>query len=121
MEAIKKENIAIMRYRVRKENHEQALKVFREYLDYEHAHPEIYHYNKTRYYFMDAPDNPEEEIWMFIDWFDDYNDYVDSLKKSVINNPVAKDIQTRTVNLFVPDSLSEREHWIEAEQLRVDF
>jgi hypothetical protein len=28
---------------------------------------------------MDTPDKPDEELWMFIDGFDDYQDYINSL------------------------------------------
>lgn len=110
-----------MKYRINKADHDKAIKVGRDYLDYEYAHPELFHYTRTRFYFMDAPDNPDEEIWMFIDEFDDYDDYLASLVAARASDPETQKKAAAVESLFVPGSLSDRERWTEAEESRVDF
>ena len=115
--------IASMRYRIKKTNHNKALHVSREYLDYEQAHPEIFNYNRTRYYFRDASENSDEEEWMFIDWFDDYQTYLNSLDSAQEKDPEAQRLRKQFMSVVVPGSLTHdsREQWTEAEELRVDF
>ncbi|MFD4407697.1 hypothetical protein ACFWPH_33520 [Nocardia sp. NPDC058499] len=112
--------IAIMKYRVKKADHDRAIEVSRDYLDYEYAHPETFHYTSTRFYFMDAPDNPDEEVWMFIDWFDDFDDYENSLHTAQKVDLIAQEKRRAFFSVVVPDSLTPRERWTEAERLRVD-
>ena len=113
--------IAIMRMRAKKSDHDKVEQAFKDYMDYEHEHPELFHYSSTRFYFMDAPGHPGEETWMFIDHFDDYQKYLDSLGKAVGSDPTTQEHFRRCMALMVPHSVSERELWTEAEQLRVDF
>jgi hypothetical protein len=116
------EQVAIMKYRTLKSNHDRVLAASRAYLDYEHAHPETFHYNSTRYYFRDVPGNPEEEQWMFIDYFDDFDDYMASLQQAQKTDPQAQEHARAFFAEIIPGSLERpRELWTEAESLRVDF
>ena len=114
--------IVTMRYRVKKSDHDAALKAFGDFMDYERDHPELFHYTHTAFYYMDAPGHPEEELWMFIDQFDDYQDYVDSISATVANDPIAQQHYQNCMALVVPDGWSEDDRllWTEAEDLRVD-
>lgn len=54
---------------------------------YEHDHPEIFHYNSTRFYVKGVKDKLDEEVWLCIDHFKDYRDYLNSLRKVFKNDP----------------------------------
>lgn len=115
--------VAIMKYRVYKENHDKVMQVSRDYLDYEAAHPEIFKYNKTRYFYRDHPEFNDQEEWMFIDYFDDYNEFIASLDGAQENDTQAQAFAKAFLDNIIPGSLDKesRELWTEAESLRVDF
>lgn len=79
---MKGEQIGIAGFRAKKKDHDEIERNFREGLDFEEANPEYFHYKFTRYYNRDVPGNPEEEYWMFIDHFEDFQDYLQSLKSA---------------------------------------
>jgi hypothetical protein len=64
-----------MRFRIAKADHEKALRAFAKILEYQQSHPELYYYTRSRSYFMQAEDNPDQEIWMFIDEYNDRKRY----------------------------------------------
>jgi len=111
-----------MRFRIAKADHAKALKLFKEILGYQRAHPELYHYFLTRSYFMDAPDNPDHEIWMFLDEYDDREDYMNSLQKARATDQASAENNRRWMEIVVPGYVpKDHEVWTEMEELRVDF
>jgi len=111
-----------MRFRIAKADHAKALKLFKEILDYQRAHPELYDYFLTRSYFMTAEDNPDQEIWMFIDEYDDREAYARSLELAQRNDPTSAENNRRWKEILVPGTVPKHhEVWTEAEELRVEF
>jgi hypothetical protein len=111
-----------MRYRIRKADHEKAKTLFAEVIEYQHSHPEIYYYTRSRSFFMEAPDNADEEIWMFIDEYDDREKYWNSLVNALANDPKSEENKRRYIEMIVQDSLpKEHEVWTEVDELRVEF
>ncbi|WEV57424.1 hypothetical protein [Ligilactobacillus acidipiscis] len=121
------EQIGISRFKAKKEFHDVIEKDLRKFMDFESAHPEIYHYSSTRYYNMDVPGTDDEEYWMFIDHFKSYEDYRDSLYQAT-HSPENKEGQrlmaqslAHASGTFAEDrNPAEIEHWIEVPSLRVD-
>ena len=111
-----------MRFRIAKADHEKALRVFTKILDYQRSHPELYHYSRSRSCLMDAEDNPDQEIWMFIDEYDDREAYWDSLQKAMRDDPTSAENNRTWMELIVPGTTPKgHEVWTEMEQLRVEF
>ena len=114
--------IDTMRFRIAKADHEKALAVFKEILAYQRSHPELYDYFLTRSYFMDAEDNPNEEIWMFIDEYDDRDDYWRSLQSALRSDPSSAENNRKFMELVVPGSVPKgHDVWTELGELRVEF
>lgn len=116
------ENLGIGRFLAKKADHETIERTMREFYDYEKAHPEIYHYSSTRTYTMPDEDNPEKEYWMFVDKFEDYNDYITSLYKASHgpDNKEGQKLMDRVVahhEGFIGNTI---DHWTEIPSLRVD-
>ena len=110
------------RYRVLKANHEKAVEVFKVILEHQHAHPEIFYYSRSRTFFMDAPDNPDEEIWMFIDEYDDREKYWSSLMKALTVDSETDEKRQSSLKFMIPGTeLKGHEIWTEIEDLRVEF
>lgn len=105
----------------KKSDHDAMLAALKDFMDYQRAHPEICEYTKTRFYTTDAPDNPDEEIWMFIDYLDDYQKYMDSLQAAATTDPEVQQHFRRIMGLAVTGFITDRQFWTEAEELRVDF
>jgi hypothetical protein len=118
-----------MKFRILKKDHEKALQAFPKILQYQQAHPEIYYYTRSRSYFMDAEDNPDYEIWMFIDEYDNREKYWDSLQNAMKNDPASAENYRNFLTLMIPGSATEsgsaaglrHEVWTEMEELRVEF
>src|SRR3974377_2451954 len=105
-----------MRFRIAKADHEKALPVFTKILDYQRSHPELYHYSRSRSCLMDAEDNPDQEIWMFIDEYDDREAYWDSLELVQRNDPTSAENNRRWKEILVPGTVPKHhEVWTEAE------
>ena len=114
------------KFRIAKADHEKALRAFAKILQYQQAHPEIYYYTWSRSYFMEAEDNPDHEIWMFIDEYDDRQKYWESLQNAHKNNPASAEHFREFMALAVPEKDGSavdhrRETWTELEGLRVVF
>jgi len=115
--------ITIVRLRARKADHDQFEKALRGYMDHEYAHPELFHYNSTRFYFMDAPDNPDEEIWICIDRYEDFGfeAYAASLENARETDPETQKHAVATASLLAPGFVPYRERFTEAPKLAVDM
>ena len=127
------EQLGIARFKARKEDHDQIERDIREFMDYEVAHPDIYRYSSTRYYTMDVPGSADEEYWMFVDRFEDYEDYVASLSHASTSpdnqegQALMAKVLSRTTGFEIIGSgpLTSGtpaliEHWTEVPSLRVD-
>jgi hypothetical protein len=113
-----------MKFRIAKADHEKALRAFTKVLKYQQDHPEIYYYTRSRSYFMPADDNPEHEIWMFIDEYDDREKYWASLQNAMKNDPDSAANHREFQALILPGSAPmtlKHEVWTEMEELRVQF
>ena len=111
-----------MEFRIAKTDHGKALQIFTKILDYQRSHPEIYYYTRSRSWFMEAPDNPNHEIWMFIDEYDDREKYWNSLRQALMNDPASADYYRGWSEILVPGTTPKgREVWTELEELRVEF
>jgi hypothetical protein len=111
-----------MECRITKADHDKALKLFTEITEYQRSHPEIYYYTRSRCWFMEAPDNPDHEIWMFIDEYDDREKYWKSLQEAITNDPASTDNNRRWMELLVPGSVPKgHEVWTELDALKVEF
>ncbi len=111
--------IAQIKMRTKKADHDAMSKALRGYMGHEYAHPELFHYTSTRFYFMDDPDNPDEEIWMCIHHFDDFDDYAASLDAARENDPVTQQHALAVAALLI--GVPTRDRWIEDESLAVDM
>ena len=113
--------VAQVKLRAKKADHDKVSKALRGYMDHEYAHPELFHYNSTRFYYMDAPDDPGEEIWMCIDHYDDFDDYAASLDNARENDVETQRHALAVASLLVPGAIPSRERWTEDESLAVDM
>ncbi|MDR1414301.1 MAG: hypothetical protein LBI96_00690 [Odoribacteraceae bacterium] len=115
--------IDIGKMRVKKENHARAVEIFADMLRYQHAHPELFYYSRTRSFFMDAPDAPDEEIWMFIDEYDNREKYWNALITSVDGNPLLLEKLHACFSILTPPAsrLAPHETWTEIEEMRISF
>lgn len=116
------ENLGIGRFRAKKADHEAIERTMREFYDYESAHPEIYHYSSTRTYTMPDKEDPEKEYWMFVDKFENYEDYIQSLYKASHDddNKEGQRLMDQVVSYhegFIGNAI---DHWTEVPTLRVD-
>ena len=115
--------VDIGKMRVKKENHEKAVEIFADMLKYQHSHPELFYYSRTRSFYMDAPDNPDEEIWMFIDEYDNREKYWNALLSSTKDNPVLLEKLQKCFSVMSPPAthLVQHEVWTEIKELRIVF
>jgi hypothetical protein len=110
---------------VKKINHDKMESALKSYMQYEHEHPEIFHYSSTRFYVKDSKENPDEEVWLCIDHFENYNDYMTSLKDAFENDPETQKHYQETLENMLNEGVDEnnipdRDLWTEVESLRVD-
>ena len=111
-----------MEFRIAKADHDKALVFFTKILDYQRSHPDIYYYTRSRSWFMQAPDNPDHEIWMFIDEYDDREKYWNSLQQALINDPTSAENNRKWAELLIPGTVPKaHEVWTELDPLRVEF
>ena len=111
-----------MEFRIAKADHGKALELFTKILGYQRSHPEIYYYTRSRSWFMEAPDNPDQEIWMFIDEYDDREKYWKSLQEAITNDPASTENNRRWAEILVSGTVPKtHEVWTELEELRVEF
>jgi hypothetical protein len=110
-----------MSYRVEKADHDRAVALFKDMLDYQRSHPELYHYTRSRTFFMDAPDNPDQEVWMFIDEYDDREKYWASLMNAAQNDPQSAENRRRWAEIVVQPPPTGHDVWTELDELRVEF
>lgn len=115
--------INIRRWRVPKENSQKQFEFWREVLDYQRAHPEKFHYTRSRFYTM-TEEGSSEEHWMFLDEYDNREAY-DKNMKTMREDPevvkLADEWFPKWDALIVSGSRKKGEVWTELEKLRVEF
>jgi hypothetical protein len=113
--------VNIVRWRVPKENSKKQFEFWREVLDYQRSHPEIFHYTRSRFYTM-TEEGSSEEHWMDIDEFDSREAY-DRTMKTVRQDPeyakLAEESYPKWDAVIVPGSRKKGEVWTEV--LRAEF
>jgi hypothetical protein len=115
--------VNIVRWRVPKENHEKQFEFWREVLDYQRSHSEIFHYTRSRFYTM-TEEGSSEEHWMFLDEYDNREAY-DRTMKTMHEDPEVAPIVDRWFPkwdaVIVLGSKKKGEIWTELRELRVEF
>jgi hypothetical protein len=111
--------VNIVRWRVRKEDHDKVLDVWSKMMDYQRTHGKYFHYAKSRFFVHSGKELPEED-WMFLDEYERREDY-DKWMKVVREDPeivgLMDDFFPKWDPLIVPDS-KKSETWTEVEGLR---
>ncbi len=126
------EQLGISGFKALKADHDEIERGFRALLDFEQAHPDLFHYSSTRYYTRDVPESSDEEYWMFIDRFQDFEDYKTSLIAAAQREEVkqlflpaishARGFLTGAADptTGLPNLMQLVQHWTEVPSLRVD-
>src|SRR3974390_631315 len=108
-------------FTVRKNDHDKAVSLFAGILNYQKAHPEIYYYTRSRSFFREDPTNPDHEIWMFIDEYDNRAVYWQSLLDAAANDANGAANLAAWQALVVPPPPTCHIVWTEIQELRVQF
>ena len=108
-------------FTVRKNDHDKAVALFAGILNYQKAHPEIYYYTRSRSFFREDPTNPDHEIWMFIDEYDNRAVYWQSLLDAAANDANGAANLAAWQALVVPPPPTGHIVWTEIQELRVQF
>ena len=115
--------VNIVRWRVLKENHEKQFEFWREVLDYQRIHPEIFHYTRSRFYTM-SEEGSSEEHWICLDEYDNREAYDKTMKTMREDPEVAPIVDAwfpKWDAVIVRGSKEKGEVWTEVEKLRVEF
>jgi hypothetical protein len=105
----------------RKADHDKAVELLSRVLAYQAAHPEIYYYSRSRTYFREDPSNPEHELWMCVDEYDNREVYWQSLMQAVASDPDSAANMAAFQALAVPPPPAGHLTWTEIQELRVQF
>src|SRR3974390_894286 len=108
-------------FAVRKNDHDKAVALFAGILNYQKAHPEIYYSPRSRSFFREDPTNPDHEIWMFIDEYDNRAVYWQSLLDAAANDANGAANLAAWQALVVPPPPTGHIVWTEIQELRVQF
>lgn len=113
--------VNIIRWRVPKEKSNEQFEVWREMMDYQRFHPEKVFYTRSRF-FTYTEKGSSEETWMFLDEYENREDY-DKWMKAVREDPELIKLMDawfpKWDALVVPGS-KKGEVWNEVEKLRVE-
>jgi hypothetical protein len=115
--------VNIVRWRVPKENHEKQFEFWREALDYQRSHPEIFHYTRSRFYTF-TEEGSSEEHCMFLDEYDNREAFDETMKTMRENPEVTPIVDAwfpKWDAVIVPGSKENGAVWTEVEKLRVEF
>lgn len=118
---VKAKMIESMHYKVRKEDHDKMVAAMKEAEDYQRENKDLIHYSLSRTWFREDPADPKLEDWMFIDEFEDHEDYARTMKESLSDKKGSAYSQLFG-KLIVPGSCAmEHEVWTEIDELHVDM
>jgi len=110
-----------MTFRIAVEDHDRAIALFTDILQYQREHPELYYYSRSRTFFRPADDNPDHELWFFIDEYDDRDKYWESLMSALQSDPRSAENQRAWADIVLPPLPKGHEVWTEIDPLRVEY
>jgi hypothetical protein len=113
--------VNIVRWRVPKGKSNEQFEVWREMMDYQRAHPEKVFYTRSRF-FTYTEKGSSEETWMFLDEYENREDY-DKWMKAVREDPELiklMDTWFPKWDALVISGSKKGEVWNEVEKLRVE-
>lgn len=94
--------VETMHYRILKKNHQKMIQALVKALDYQKAHPSLIHYSLSRTWFRQAPDDSEQEIWMFMDESNNHTEYAKTMKTAE-GDQTAGDFRQQFIDMVIPD------------------
>jgi hypothetical protein len=113
--------INIVRWRVAKKDSKKQFEVWREIMDYQRSHAEKVYYVRSRF-FTFTEKGLSEENWMFLDEYENREDY-DKWMKTVREDPELLKLADKAFPkwdaLIIPGS-RKGEVWTEVEKLRAE-
>jgi hypothetical protein len=113
--------VNIVRWRVLKKDSENQLEVWREIMDYQRSHPEKDFYVRSRF-FTFTEKGSSEENWMFIDEYQNREDF-DKWMKTAHEDPELMKLADKSFprwNALIIQGSKKSEFWTEVEKLRVE-
>lgn len=119
--------VETMHYRILMKNHDKMIQALVKALDYQKAHPSLIHYSLSRTWFRQAPDNPAQEIWMFMDESNNHTEYAKTMKTAE-SDEIAGDFRQQFIDMVIPDKPFSGEDaslthvvWTEIPELHVEL
>ena len=119
--------VETMHYRVLKKNHDKMIQALVKALDYQKANPSLINYSLSRTWFRPAPDNSEQEIWMFMDESSNHEKYAETMKTAE-SDLIAGDFRQQFIDMVIPDKPFSGEEvglkhvvWQEIPELHVEL
>jgi len=115
---------SIVRWRVRKEDHEKHFEFLRYLMAWQRSHPEECYYTRSRLLTM-TEEGSSEENWMFLDEYENREAHDKQMKAEREGTELAKFLKDEALPrwnaLAVPGSRKRGEVWAEVEELTVAF
>lgn len=99
----------------------KAMALFSKVLKFQHSRPDLYYYTRTRVFFREDPADPEHEIWMFMDEYDNREVYFKSLMDAASNDPESASNMAAWKALLGPPAPEGHIVWTKAQELRVQY
>lgn len=126
-ECICMSEVETMHYRVLKKNHDKMIEALVKALDYQKANSSLINYSLSRTWFREAPDNPEQEIWMLMDESSNHEKYAETMKTAE-SDVTAGDFRQQFIDMVIPDKPFSGEEvglahvvWQEIPELHVEL
>lgn len=113
--------VETMQYHVLKADHSKMVNALTKALQYQRDNPSLIHYSLSHTWFCEDPENPEQEIWMFMDEAKSHEDYASSMVSSQADSQIASYTQ-QFKKMIIPGS-SPLQHivWEEIPELHVEL
>jgi hypothetical protein len=116
--------VNIVRWRVLKENSKKQFEFMHWWMDWQRSHPEKFYYTRSRL-FTFAEEGSSEENWMFLDEYEQREDFHKQLKAAREDPELSKVLNDECFPgwdpLIVLGSKRRGEVWTEVEKLRVEL
>jgi hypothetical protein len=106
----------IAQWRVPVAKSKQHVEFWEEHLAYQRNHRAKFHYLRSRILKKNESERPDEEVWMWIDEYEN-QEAIDRMSKTIRDDPELSKIMVCPLHLFVPGSM-KTELW--TEHFRVD-
>jgi len=111
--------VNIVRWNVRKEDHDKMLDIWSKMMDYQRSHRKYFHYARSRFFVHIGKESSGEE-WMFLDEYErreDYDKWMDVVHKESEIIRLMDDFFPKWDAITIPGS-KKSETWAETEELR---